>query len=91
MATGGTRQTGWAGMIMLLVVVLIIGFLASSSLKQYLGVGGGRQVPAAAAADSPTTAPVVPATPIERARSVGDMMQKQAEEQSKKIDEAESK
>jgi hypothetical protein len=75
---------------MLLVVVLIIGLLASSSLKQYLGVEGDKQPPRGAV-DSSGAAPVKPASAIERARSVGDMVQKGAEEQRKQIDEAASK
>jgi hypothetical protein len=76
-------------MVMLLVVVLIVGLLASRSLKQYFGVDAGKQAPAGAAYSA--APPAAPATAIERARSVGDIVQKGAEQQREQIDEAASK
>jgi hypothetical protein len=34
---GMRRQRGWAGLVMLLVVVLIVAFLAKDALRKYLG------------------------------------------------------
>ena len=51
------RQRGWAGMLVVLVALAIVGWLAKDALKGYLNVG--------------TTPPTKAATPGERARVPG--------------------
>lgn len=93
------RHRGYAGLIMLVLVVLIIGLLASTLLKQYLGPlssdpgKGPRGVsPETTAADPPLgSTSTVPAAAIQRANALGAEMQQQAAEQAKRIDEIESK
>ena len=92
------RQRGWAGLLVLLIAILIVGWLAKDALKQYgmlPGASDGRRSTAPAdrlrnpglgdAAPDMSSAPVAPATPIERARGVEQMIKQQAEEREKRM------
>jgi hypothetical protein len=93
------RQRGWAGLLVLLIALLIVGFLAKDALKQY-GLMSGlssseRKSTAPAdrlrnpgigqAAPDMSSAPMAPTTPIEKARGVEDMIKQQAEERAQKM------
>jgi hypothetical protein len=75
-------QRGWAGILILLVVVLIIGFLAKDALLKYLGpaptvqrAGPKTQIdPASSAATAPA-----PGNAIDRARGLEDFVRKESE------------
>jgi hypothetical protein len=75
------RQRGWAGIVMLLVVVLIVAFLAKDALMKYLGPAQTVQRASPKTQLDPTssdaTAPA-PANAIDRARSLQDTMQKES-------------
>ena len=76
------KQGGWAGILLLLVVVLIVAFLARDALQKYLGPAATVQRTAPkgapnAAAGEPS--PPAAATPMERARSLQDTLQKESE------------
>ena len=71
------RQQGWAGLIMILIVVVIIGLLASTLLKQMLGISPDKSAKSARGPGAATTlvdpglessTPATPANAIERAR-----------------------
>jgi hypothetical protein len=74
-------QRGWAGILILLVVVLIVGFLAKDALLKYLGPA--QTVPRAGPktqldpASTDATAPA-PASAIDRAKGLQDFMQKES-------------
>ena len=82
MIAGPRNQRGWAGVLMLLVVVLVVGFLAKDALMKYLGpaqkverAGPRTQFdPAASDASAPT-----PGNAMDRVRNLQDTLQKQSE------------
>ena len=95
------RQRGWAGVLVILVALVIVGFLAKDSLKAYLGVGPkpttaqkagtpGERVRAPGAIGSeafdPTSAPPSGGSALERARGVEDMVKQQAAEREARGD-----
>ena len=88
------RQRGWIGMVMILVALVIVGYLAKDALKAY-GLGSapktatkagtpGERARAAGAIGAEAmdldTAPTTPASAIERARGVEDMVKQKAAE-----------
>ena len=79
------RQRGWAGIVMLLVVVLIVAFLAKDALLKYLGPAASAPR-ASAPAKSGTAAgdPAAPSAtaPMDRARALQDTMQKESEKRA---------
>jgi len=96
------RQRGWAGLVMILVALAIVAFLAKDALKGY-GLGSRPDVvtkaatPAARAralgaggveALDPGSAPAAPASALERARGVEDMIRQQAGERAARVDAA---
>jgi len=76
------EQRGWASVLMLLVVVLIIGFLAKDALMKYLGPAQTAQragprtglEPASSDASAPT-----PGNALDRARGMQEFLQKESE------------
>ncbi len=95
------RQGGWVGLIVVLVALVIVAFLAKDALKKYGLVPGtatttkaatpGERARAAGAmgvdaTDLDTSAPQAPASALDRARGVEDMVQRQADERAKRMD-----
>ena len=86
-ATAGIRmrhQGGWAGVLMLLVVVLVVGFLARDALMKYLGPAQTVQRAGPKTQLDPASGDVTAAQPsagnaMDRARGLQDMMQKESE------------
>jgi hypothetical protein len=94
------RQRGWAGLIVLLIVVAIIGMLASTALKELLGLAPGKDAKGPRGPGAATimvdpgydsASPPTPAAAVERANNLEGTMQKQLEQQTRKMDEIESK
>ncbi len=97
------RQGGWVGLIMLLIVVLIVGWLAKDALRDY-GLLPAQDEEAAESREptglqrSPTPAAVSESPPggastsyqrpLERARSVESTVTRGAEAQGQRIDDA---
>ncbi len=90
------RQRGWAGLLVLLLALLIVGFLAKDAIVKY-GLSGSTVVgapakggPAAAAPAAPpgSAASIQSGTPIQRARAADAFVQTQSEENKRKIDDA---
>ena len=93
------REGGWVGMIVVLVALVIVAFLAKEALKQYglappkaatnAGTPGER-VRAVGAVDGEAlqtdTAPQAPASALERARGIEDMVKREAEERASRMD-----
>ena len=92
-----SRQRGWAGLIVLLLALLIVGFLAKGALMKY-GLSGSTAVPGAptgkggpdnaAPAPSGAGASIQSGTPIQRARATDEFVRTQSEESKRKIDDA---
>ena len=91
-----SRQRGWAGLIVLLLALLIVGFLAKDAIVKY-GLSGstvvgapGKGGPAAGAPAAPpgSAASIQSGTPIQRARAADAFVQTQSEEIKRKIDDA---
>jgi len=95
------RQRGWAGMLVVLVALAIVGWLAKDALKGYLNVGvkptttkaatPGERARAPGAvmgvdAFDPGAAPPSTGTAIDRARGVEDMVKQQAAERAARGD-----
>ena len=88
-------QRGWVGLIAILIALVIVALLAQTLLKSsgLLGAGAptkaGTRVPgpAAPAAPDSTAAPAAPVTAIERARGLEQQVQRDAQEQARRIDE----
>jgi hypothetical protein len=80
----------------MLIALVIVAFVAERALKGY-GLlpgpdqathAGTRMPPAASQADvAPTSAPATPTTAIERARGLELQVQRDAQDQAKRIDE----
>ena len=79
-------------MIAILIALVIVAVLAQTLLKSSGLLGSGApakadtRVPGPAAPDS-AAAPAVPTTPIERARGLEQQVQRDAQEQGRRIDE----
>ena len=94
------RQGGWAGLLVILVALVIVGYLAQDALKAYLGVpaqppvakagtpGERVRAPGAVGVESfdPGSAPPSMGTALERARGVEDMVKQQAAERAARGD-----
>jgi hypothetical protein len=94
------RQRGWIGFVVILLALAIVAILARDALKQYgLGFGGAvatkagtpgerARAPGAVGVEAMDlgSAPGAPATALERARGVEDMVKKQADERSTRGD-----
>jgi hypothetical protein len=96
------RQRGWAGLVMILVALAIVAFLAKDALKGY-GLATRPAVPTKAGTPAERarapgaggiealdlgSAPVTPASALERARGVEDMVKQQAGERAARMDGA---
>jgi len=90
------RQRGWAGLLVLLLALLIVGFLAKDAIVKY-GLSGSTVVGAPAKGGPAVTAPDAPpgsaasiqsGTPIQRARAADAFVQMQSEENKRRIDDA---
>ena len=95
------HQRGWVGIVVLLLALVIVAVIAQTVIKQYGLLGGLDQrlqtarpgeaprAPGAVApaAIDPTTTPV-PANALERARGLESVVQKQAQDLGKEIDDA---
>ena len=88
-------QRGWVGLVVILVALVIVAFLAQTALKGYgllpgsaeTARAGGRVPPAASPASvDATSVPATPAATLERARGLEQQMQREAQEQAKRID-----
>jgi hypothetical protein len=90
------RQRGWIGLIGILIALVIVAVLARTVLKSYGLLSdeeakrvSGRVPPAASAAPiDPTSVPATPGATIERARSLEQQVQRDAQQQEKRIDES---
>ena len=91
-----SRQRGWAGLLVLLLAILVVGFLAKDALMKY-GLSGSTVVGAPAPKGSPDStgstpsgggAPSQSRTPIARARAADEVVRTQSEEIKRKIDDA---
>jgi len=94
------RERGWVGLVVVLVALVIVALLANNALKQYglapgktaatqAGTPGERARAAGAVGAEPLdveTAPQAPASALERARGVEDMVKRQAEERASRMD-----
>jgi hypothetical protein len=96
MPSSRIRQRGWAGLVVLLLALLIVGFLAKDAIVKY-GLSGSTVVSqpgkGAPTANAPTAPPgsaesIRSGTPIERARAADAFVQTQSEENKRRIDEA---
>jgi hypothetical protein len=96
LGAGPRRQRGWVGLIVILIALVIVALLAQKALKSYGLLPGadettaaGNRVPPAAspAGVDPTSVPATPAATIQRARGLEQQLQREAEDQGKRIDE----
>jgi len=76
-------QRGWAGLVMLLVVVLVIAFLSKDALLKYLGATataqrGGSKTPLDPASSGAAAPAAAPANAMDRARGLQDTLQKES-------------
>ena len=98
MVSIATRQRGWVGLIGLLLALVIVALLGRTLLQQMGILPNADAVRAAGASgDKPrgpgvglapidnTGATPAPAQAVERARDLGNMLQKQAEDLDKKM------
>jgi hypothetical protein len=94
---GPGRQRGWVGLVVILVALVIVALLAQTALKGYGLLPGsaettraGARLPPAASPASvdPTSVPATPAATLERARSLEQQVQRDAQQQAKRIDES---
>jgi hypothetical protein len=97
-STSRHRQRGWAGLLVIVIALLIVGFLAKDAFKQY-GLMPGAQdartstAPAdrlrnpglGEATPDMSSAPAAPVTPMERARGVEEMVKQQADERAQRM------
>jgi hypothetical protein len=96
----GARQGGWVGLLVVLVALVIVAVLARDALKHYgllpgkaaairAGTPGERaRAPGASGIESLDleAAPSAPASALDRARGVEDMVKRQAEERGARMD-----
>ena len=92
------RQRGWIGIVVILVALAIVAILAKDALKGYglgsspkaatqAGTPGERaRAPGAIGANDMDSAPTTPASALERARGVEDMVKQQAGERAARGD-----
>ena len=101
MPTTRARQGGWLGLVVMLVALVIVALLAKEALKQY-GLLPGRATAAKAASPGErvrapgavsgvdaldlNSAPQSSGGALDRARSVEDTVQRQADERAKRMD-----
>jgi hypothetical protein len=85
------------GLVAILIALVIVALLAQSALKGYGLLPGttantraGARVPPAASPASvdPTSVPATPAATIERARGLEQQLQREAQDQAKRIDDS---
>ena len=86
------RQRGWVGLIVLVIALVIVGMLAKTVLQTY-GLTGtatpaSRTTPVGQASHDVTTTVPAPREAMERARGLEQSVQQQANDLSKRIDEA---
>ncbi|MEO5765590.1 MAG: hypothetical protein ABIR52_09805 [Casimicrobiaceae bacterium] len=86
------RQRGWAGLILLVIALVIVGMLAKTVLQSY-GLTGtatpaSRTTPVGQASHEVTTVVPAPRDAMERARGLEQSVQQQAQDLNKRIDEA---
>jgi len=94
------RQRGWVGIIVILLALVIVAILAKDALKKY-GLTPGAAVTTKAGTPAERarapgaggiealdlgSAPATPASALERARGVEDMVKQQADERASRID-----
>lgn len=84
------HQSGWAGLIAILLALVIVGLVARTALKSYGLLGDPKTQHAAApgASEVDQAAATTPGDALKRARGVEDMVRQQAAEQEKHIDDA---
>jgi hypothetical protein len=84
------------GLFVILIALVIVALVAERALRGYGLLPGGDQAthagtrmpPAASQANvDPTSAPATPTTAIERARGLEQQVQRDAQDQAKRIDE----
>jgi len=94
------RQRGWVGLVVILLALVIVAILAKDALKKYgLAPGAGVSTKAGTPAERARapgaggiealdlgSAPAAPASALERARGVEDMVKQQADERAKRVD-----
>jgi len=86
------RQGGWVGLIVLVIALVIVGMLAKTVLQTY-GLTGtatpaSRTTPVGQASHEVGTSVPAPRDAMERARGLEQSVQQQANDLSKRIDEA---
>ena len=86
------RQRGWAGLIVLLIAVVIVGLLAKTLLQTY-GLTGtattaSKTTPVGQASHEVGAVTPAPRDAMERARGLEQSVQQQANDLSKRIDDA---
>jgi hypothetical protein len=100
--TPPSRQRGWMGIIVVLLALAIVAFLAKDALKKYGLVPGAAvttkagtpaeraRAPGAMSGEALDlgAAPATPASALERARGVEDMVKQQAGERAARVDGA---
>jgi len=101
-AASPARQRGWAGLVMILVALVIVAYLAKDALKGY-GLASRPAVATKAATPAERarvpgaggvealdlgSAPAAPASALERARGVEDMVKQQASARAGRMDGA---
>ena len=82
------RQRGWVGLVVILIALLIVAVMAQKALKTY-GLVPGAEETRRADAPAPgeaTTAPATPANAMQRARGLEQQVQRDAQDQAKRID-----
>jgi hypothetical protein len=87
-----SRQRGWAGLIVLLVGLVIVGMLLKTVLQQYglTGTTGpaSKATPVDSVSHDVTTTEVTPRNALEQARGLEAAVQQQAVDNAKRIDDA---
>lgn len=91
------RQRGWVGLVVILIALVIVAVMAQTALKSYGLLPGperssraDRQSPATRAtpAEEATAPAAAPANPIARARGLEEQVQRDAQDQARRIDES---
>jgi hypothetical protein len=90
--TSAAHQRGWAGLIVLVIALVIVGMLAKTLLETYGLTGAAttasKTTPVGQASHEVGAVTPAPRDAIERARGVEQSVQQQANDLSKRIDEA---
>jgi hypothetical protein len=85
-------QRGWAGLIVLVIALVIVGLLAKTLLQSYGLTGSAttasKTTPVGQASHEASAVTATPRDAIERARGLEQSVQQQADDLSKRIDEA---